>query len=246
MCFSQENLLTASVCFFNKNQPDFYWLQNYWPCDLLFYCEFFHGVSGWLRDGPCKQCGLCYRHEFSHCDSYEYRTRIRDGGIIRELRPHLWHWEMVPILEYVGWQTWYVLRTGYLLSFILENLIYVRRTGTLWWSYQKRSVNYFDLQPFSLPPSLFRGLVQLQQILSIKKTNEAWNYVIETPTLSHIIIACSGINDIDASGEAALSILVDTVRGSDRHISFCRVKDEVMEVMENASAGRSWKREYLH
>ncbi len=57
-------------------------------------------------------------------------------------------------------------------------------------------------------------------------------YIAETPTLRHIIIGCSGIVDIDASGEAALSILVDTVRGSDRHISFCRVKEEVMAVME--------------
>jgi len=57
-------------------------------------------------------------------------------------------------------------------------------------------------------------------------------YIAETPTLRHIIIGCSGIVDIDASGEAALSILVDTVRESDRHISFCRVKEEVLAVME--------------
>ncbi len=57
-------------------------------------------------------------------------------------------------------------------------------------------------------------------------------FIAETPTLNHIIIACSGMNDIDASGEAALSILVDTVRESDRHISFCRVKEEVLGVLE--------------
>lgn len=60
-------------------------------------------------------------------------------------------------------------------------------------------------------------------------------YIAETPTLSHIIIGCSGIVDLDASGEAALSILVDTVRGSDRHISFCRVKEEVFAVLERTN-----------
>lgn len=57
-------------------------------------------------------------------------------------------------------------------------------------------------------------------------------YIAEAPTLKRIIIAGSGINDIDASGEAALSILVDTVRESGRHISFCRIKEEVYAVLE--------------
>jgi SulP family sulfate permease len=57
-------------------------------------------------------------------------------------------------------------------------------------------------------------------------------YIAETPTLKHIIISGSGINDIDASGEAALSILIDTIRESGRHISFCRIKEEVFAVLE--------------
>ncbi len=57
-------------------------------------------------------------------------------------------------------------------------------------------------------------------------------YITETPTLRHIIIAGKGINDLDASGEAALSILVDTVRESGRHISFCGVKEAVFAVMK--------------
>ncbi len=56
-------------------------------------------------------------------------------------------------------------------------------------------------------------------------------YIAEKPDLLHILIECSGINDIDASGEEALSILVDTVRGSNRDISFCGVKEEVLAVM---------------
>ena len=56
-------------------------------------------------------------------------------------------------------------------------------------------------------------------------------YITEKPDLMHILIECSGINDIDASGEDALSILIDTVRGSDREISFCGVKEVVSDVL---------------
>ncbi|NOX32949.1 MAG: SulP family inorganic anion transporter [Deltaproteobacteria bacterium] len=57
-------------------------------------------------------------------------------------------------------------------------------------------------------------------------------YIAEKPDLMHVLIASSGINDIDASGEDAISILIDTVRGSGREISFCGLKEEVIAVME--------------
>ncbi|MCF6247863.1 MAG: SulP family inorganic anion transporter [Desulfobacula sp.] len=57
-------------------------------------------------------------------------------------------------------------------------------------------------------------------------------YIAEKPELMHILIASKGINDIDASGEDAISILIDTVRSSGREISFCGVKEEVIAVME--------------
>jgi sulfate permease, SulP family len=57
-------------------------------------------------------------------------------------------------------------------------------------------------------------------------------YIAEKPDLMHVLIASKGINDIDASGEDALSILIDTVRSSGREISFCGLKEEVLAVME--------------
>ncbi|MFO7883190.1 MAG: SulP family inorganic anion transporter [Desulfobacteraceae bacterium] len=57
-------------------------------------------------------------------------------------------------------------------------------------------------------------------------------YIAERPDLKHILIEASGINDVDASGEDAISMLVDTIRGSGREISFCGVKEEVMAVMK--------------
>ncbi len=56
-------------------------------------------------------------------------------------------------------------------------------------------------------------------------------YIVEKPELKHILIAARGINDIDASGEDALSILIQTVRASGREISFCGLKEEVFNVM---------------
>ncbi|MCK5541371.1 MAG: STAS domain-containing protein [Desulfobacterales bacterium] len=57
-------------------------------------------------------------------------------------------------------------------------------------------------------------------------------YIVKKPDLLHILIESSGINDLDASGEDALSILVDTVRGSYREISFCGLKEGVLAVLK--------------
>jgi len=50
--------------------------------------------------------------------------------------------------------------------------------------------------------------------------------------LKHIIIAAGGINDIDASGEEALSLTVDRVRSAGIDISFSGVNESVMKVIE--------------
>ncbi|MGM0428059.1 MAG: SulP family inorganic anion transporter [Thermodesulfobacteriota bacterium] len=50
--------------------------------------------------------------------------------------------------------------------------------------------------------------------------------------LKHIIIVGNGINDIDASGEETLSLLVDRVRSAGVDISMSGVNESVMEVLE--------------
>ena len=52
------------------------------------------------------------------------------------------------------------------------------------------------------------------------------------PNLKHIIIVANGINDIDASGEEALSLLVDKVRSAGIDISLSGVNEAVMAVLE--------------
>ncbi|WP_319468008.1 SulP family inorganic anion transporter [uncultured Pseudodesulfovibrio sp.] len=50
--------------------------------------------------------------------------------------------------------------------------------------------------------------------------------------LRHIIIVANGINDMDASGEEALSLIVDRVRSGGLDISLCGVNESVMAVLE--------------
>jgi len=52
------------------------------------------------------------------------------------------------------------------------------------------------------------------------------------PELRHLIIASNAISDIDASGEEALSLLVDRVRSSGVEISFSGVNESVIRVLE--------------
>ncbi len=52
------------------------------------------------------------------------------------------------------------------------------------------------------------------------------------PGLRHIIIVSNGINDIDASGEETLSLLVDRVRSAGLDISLSGINETVMEVLK--------------
>ncbi len=56
--------------------------------------------------------------------------------------------------------------------------------------------------------------------------------IMDMPNLKHIILVCNGINDIDASGEEALSLIIDTVRSGGRDISLSGVNEAVMAVLK--------------
>ncbi len=51
-------------------------------------------------------------------------------------------------------------------------------------------------------------------------------------SLKHIILVSNGINDMDASGEEALSLLVDRVRSAGVDISFSGINESVMKVFK--------------
>ena len=50
--------------------------------------------------------------------------------------------------------------------------------------------------------------------------------------LKHIVIVANGINDIDASGEETLSLLVDRIRSAGLDVSLCGVNESVMRVLK--------------
>ncbi|HYA41984.1 MAG TPA: SulP family inorganic anion transporter [Syntrophobacteraceae bacterium] len=54
----------------------------------------------------------------------------------------------------------------------------------------------------------------------------------EMPELKHIVIVSNGINDMDASGEEMLSLIVDRVRAAGCGISFAGLNEKVLGVME--------------
>ena len=56
--------------------------------------------------------------------------------------------------------------------------------------------------------------------------------MLKKKTLKHIILVSNGINDIDASGEETLSLLVDRIRSAGLDISLSGVNETVMEVLK--------------
>jgi len=54
----------------------------------------------------------------------------------------------------------------------------------------------------------------------------------EHPDLRYILLDARGINDMDASGEEALAMLVDRIRAAKLGFAMCGVKGQVMAVME--------------
>ena len=52
------------------------------------------------------------------------------------------------------------------------------------------------------------------------------------PQLRHFLIVCNGINDMDASGEETLSLLVDRVRNAGYKISFSGINENMLGVMQ--------------
>ena len=50
--------------------------------------------------------------------------------------------------------------------------------------------------------------------------------------LKHIVIVANGINDIDASGEETLSLLVDRIRSAGVDVSLSGVNEAVMQVLK--------------
>jgi MFS superfamily sulfate permease-like transporter len=83
--------------------------------------------------------------------------------------------------------------------------------------------SYIDVVRFDGPLFFANASYMEEQIRERRKSKKK---------LKHIIIAASGINDIDASGQEALSFIVDRVRRAGIDISLSGVNEAVMAVLK--------------
>jgi MFS superfamily sulfate permease-like transporter len=73
-------------------------------------------------------------------------------------------------------------------------------------------------------PLFFANASYLEDQIRLRRRNKK--------QLKHIIVAAEGINDVDASGQEALSLIVDRVRSANIDISLSGVHENVRKVLE--------------
>jgi SulP family sulfate permease len=89
-------------------------------------------------------------------------------------------------------------------------------------AHQLAECRYVDLVRFD-GPLFFANASYLEDQINDRLINKK--------DLRHIVIAANGINDMDASGEESLSLLIDRVRSAGVDISFCGINEAVMAVL---------------
>jgi SulP family sulfate permease len=67
----------------------------------------------------------------------------------------------------------------------------------------------------------------------------------ETPDLRYLLVACGGINDLDASGVEVLGKLVERFRSNGIDLTFCSIKKQVQDVMDRSGLSQKIGRENL-
>lgn len=70
--------------------------------------------------------------------------------------------------------------------------------------------------------------------------------LVNKKSLKHIVIVANGMNDIDASGEEVLSLVVSTVRSAGLDISFSGVNESVMAVFERTHLIEKIGRDHIY
>ncbi len=82
------------------------------------------------------------------------------------------------------------------------------------------------------------SVLRFQQALVFINSNMLEEYIVELmekkPELKHIHLVCTGINDIDASGEESLQTLVRWVRKAGLTISLNGINEKVMAVLQRS------------
>ena len=90
-------------------------------------------------------------------------------------------------------------------------------------AYGLKECKYISLVRFDSPLFFANASYLEDQIMDL---------MLKKKELKHILFVSNGINDIDASGEETLSLLVDTVRSAGIDISLSGVNESVMKVLK--------------
>ncbi len=64
--------------------------------------------------------------------------------------------------------------------------------------------------------------------------DEVLDRVSKMPDLKHVLVVAEGINEVDASGEEMLRHLVEHLREAKYDVSFCGLKDQVVDVLKRS------------
>jgi MFS superfamily sulfate permease-like transporter len=68
----------------------------------------------------------------------------------------------------------------------------------------------------------------------------------ERKNLKHLVLVADGINDLDASGEEALSLMIDRCRSRGVDVSLCGVNETVMDVLKRTHLIEKIGRDHIH
>lgn len=100
-----------------------------------------------------------------------------------------------------------------------------------------RECQYIDMIRFD-GPLFFANASYLEDQITARMENKK--------DLKHIVIVANGMNDIDASGEEVLSLVVANVRSAGMDISFSGVNETVMEVLERTHLIEKIGRDHIY
>jgi sulfate permease, SulP family len=100
-----------------------------------------------------------------------------------------------------------------------------------------RECQYIDMIRFD-GPLFFANASYLEDQISARMENKK--------NLRHIVIVANGMNDIDASGEEVLSLVVGNVRSAGLDISFSGVNETVMAVLERTHLIEKIGRDHIY
>jgi len=130
------------------------------------------------------------------------------------------------------------LDKGIMIGVILSLLVFLyksmRPTIATLARYEDQSLK--DCVTFGLKECEYVSLVRFDGPLFFANSSYLEDKITERmrskPNLRHIILVSNGMNDIDASGEGTLSLLIDRVRSAGVDISLSGVNEVVMDVLK--------------